>query len=158
MQEEGLGDEEKHFLREVDLRYAGQGYELRVEIEGIPIPLDVAGFSALVERFHDIHEAVHGHAARGAPIEIVSYRLRAVVPVLKIKTASPIDQQTTRSEQPVGNRTYRDSRGKSIEAAVWRREDLPVDDKVYGPIIVEQLDATLSLIHISEPTRPERIS
>lgn len=142
LQEEGLGDEEKHFLREVDLRYAGQGYELRVEIEGIPTPLDVAGFSALVERFHDIHEAAHGHAARGAPIEIVSYRLRAVVPVLKIKTASPIDQQTTRSEQPVGNRTYRDSRGKSIEAAVWRREDLPVDDKVYGPIIVEQLDAT----------------
>jgi N-methylhydantoinase A len=142
LQEEDLGDEDKHFLREVDLRYAGQGYELRVPIEGIPTPLDTAGFAALAERFHERHEAVHGHAARGALIEVVSYRLRAVVPMPKIEMLSSIDQETTRSGQPSDNRAFRDARGNSIEAAVWRREDLPAEGDIEGPIIVEQLDAT----------------
>ena len=142
LQEEDLGDEDKHFLREVDLRYAGQGYELRVPIEGIPTPLDTAGFAALAERFHERHEAVHGHAARGALIEVVSYRLRAVVPMPKIEMLSSIDQETTRSGQPSDNRAFRDARGNSIEAAVWRREDLPAEGDIKGPIIVEQLDAT----------------
>ena len=142
LQEEGLGDEDEHFLREVDLRYAGQGYELRVPVEGIPTPLDASGFTALAERFHEQHEAVHGHAARGAVIEIVSYRLRAIVPVPKIKMASAIDQETARSEQPSWERTFRDVRGQSVGAAVWRREDLPAKGDVKGPIIVEQLDAT----------------
>ena len=142
LQEEGLGDEESRFLREVDLRYAGQGYELRVPIDGIPTPLDSSGFAALAQRFHDRHEAVHGHAARGALIEVVSYRLRAVVPVPKIEMASAIDQETARSEKPTGKRMFRDARGQSVEADVWRREDLPLNGEINGPIIVEQLDAT----------------
>ncbi len=142
LQEEGLGDEDSHFLREVDLRYAGQGYELRVPIDGIPTPLDSSGFAALAERFHDRHEAVHGHAARGALIEVVSYCLRAVVPVPKIEMASAIDQKAVRSEQPIGKRIFKNARGQSVEADVWRREDLPLTGTVDGPIIVEQLDAT----------------
>ncbi|MBK18077.1 MAG: hydantoinase [Rhodospirillaceae bacterium] len=142
LQEEGLGDEARNFLREVDLRYAGQGYELRVPIEGIPTPLDAEGFDALTERFHERHEAVHGHAARGAPIEVVSYRLRAIVPVPKIEMASAVDQKLTRSEKPSGKRTFRDARGQSVDADVWRRQDLPTDSTIKGPIIVEQLDAT----------------
>ncbi len=142
LHEEGLSDEEKFFLREVDLRYAGQGYELRVSVEGIPMPLDVSGFRALAGRFHERHEAVHGHAARGTVIEIVSYRLRAVVPVPKIDMAPTIDQEAANSIKPTGKRTFRNARGQSIEAAVWRRENLPMDGDINGPIIVEQLDAT----------------
>lgn len=142
LSEEGLGDEDKFFLREVDLRYAGQGYELRVPIEGIPMPLDASGFTTLAERFHERHEAVHGHAARGAVIEIVSYRLRAVVPVPKIKVAPAIDQEIARSKKPSWERTFRDARGQSVKAVVWRRENLPAERGVNGPIIVEQLDAT----------------
>ena len=142
LQEEGLGDEDKFFLREVDLRYAGQGYELRVSVEGIPTPLDTSGFTTLAERFHERHEAVHGHAARGAVIEIVSFRLRAVVVVPKISMAPPIAQEPISSKKKSGKRRFRNARGQSIEAAVWRRENLPVDGDVNGPIIVEQLDAT----------------
>ena len=142
LDQEGLGDEEKIFLREVDLRYAGQGYELRVSVEGIPMPLHASGFTTLAERFHERHEAVHGHAARGTVIEIVSYRLRAVVPVPKIKMVPQIDQEPARSKKPSGERTFRNAKGLSVKAAVWRRENFPADGVVNGPIIIEQLDAT----------------
>jgi N-methylhydantoinase A len=52
-----------------DLRYAGQGFELEVELE----PL-----SSLAERFHTRHAERYGHDDRGTPIEVVNLRAAAV--------------------------------------------------------------------------------
>lgn len=139
--EEGLGDAETHFVREMDLRYAGQGYELRVPLDGIGGLLDQDGLVALVERFHDRHEDVHGHAARGADVEAVSYRLRAIVPVPKLEVVEQEDDGGGRGE-PSGSRKVSDGYGNQVEAAIWRRSDLPVGDRLTGPVIVEQLDST----------------
>ncbi|MBT5049601.1 MAG: hydantoinase/oxoprolinase family protein [Rhodospirillaceae bacterium] len=139
--EEGLGDEPSHFVREMDLRYAGQGYELRVPLDGIATPLDRKGLETLVERFHDRHDEVHGHAARGADVEAVSYRLRAVVPVPKLKVAEQAGDGGGTGE-PTGSRMVSDGRGNAVEAAIWRRADLPVGAVLPGPVIVEQLDST----------------
>ena len=48
-----------------DLRYAGQGFELEVELE----PL-----AALPERFHTAHARRYGFDDRGSPIEVVNLR------------------------------------------------------------------------------------
>lgn len=136
---EGLAGETQLFLREVDLRYAGQGYELRVPLEGLQMPLDAAGFAQLAERFHLRHEEVHGHAARGADVEVVSYRLRAVVPMPKLEICGG---GVVGSGAPSGSRKLITARGEEAEAAVWRREDLPIGTALSGPVIVEQLDAT----------------
>jgi N-methylhydantoinase A len=136
---EGLAGETQMFLREVDLRYAGQGYELRVPLEGLQMPLDSTGFAQLAERFHQRHEEVHGHAARGADIEVVSYRLRAVVPMPKLEIGGG---GVVGSGEPSGTRKLITARGEEAEATIWRREDLPVGTALSGPVIVEQLDAT----------------
>ncbi len=136
---EGLASEAHVFLREVDLRYAGQGYELRVPLEGLKTPLDAAGFAMLAERFHQRHEEVHGHAARGAEVEVVSYRLRAVVPMPKLDIG---EATVAGNGNPSGSRTLITTRGEAAEAAIWRREDLPTDTVLSGPAIIEQLDAT----------------
>ena len=142
LQNEDLGDELRHFIREVDLRYAGQGYELRIPIKDIPIPLDKEGFSILAERFHQRHQAVHGHAARDAVIEVVSYRLRVIVPTKKIKAASKLNVANDDKNKNRGKRAFLDAMGKIIDAEVWRHEDLPRKENMTGPIIVEQIDAT----------------
>jgi N-methylhydantoinase A len=136
---EGLAGETQLFLREVDLRYAGQGYELRVPLEGLQMPLDAAGFAELAERFHQRHEEVHGHAARGADVEVVSYRLRAVVPMPKLEIGGG---GVVGSGAPSGSRKLITAGGEEAEAGIWRREDLPVGTALSGPVIVEQLDAT----------------
>ncbi len=136
---EGLADEEHVFLREVDLRYAGQGYELRVPLEGLDLPLDADGFAALEERFHTRHEDVHGHAARGADVEVVSYRLRAVVPMPKLEIGQ---DENGEGRASCGTRVLITAQGEEAEAAIWRREDLPMGTPLDGPVIVEQLDST----------------
>jgi len=54
---------------EADLRYAGQGFELTVSLEG-----DVE------ESFHRAHEERYGFAERDRPVELVAVRTAAVTP------------------------------------------------------------------------------
>jgi N-methylhydantoinase A len=63
---------------EVDVRYAGQSFELTVPLGG-----DVA------ERFHSAHEVRYGYADRGRPLEVVAVRTAEIVagPALELRAA-----------------------------------------------------------------------
>src|SRR3984885_7840191 len=64
------------FVRDGDLRYVGQGYELK-----IPLAVGVIGKRELEEiwkRFHEAHEREYGHAFPSNPIEIVNVRVIGV--------------------------------------------------------------------------------
>jgi N-methylhydantoinase A len=142
LENEDLGDETRQFIREIDLRYSGQGYEIRIPMRGLPTPLDVNSLVALADRFHERHESVHGHAARDAVIEIVSYRLRVVVPTQKAQLNLMGGSNKNKKTAEVEQRTFRDSLGNAVTAGVWRRDNFPDRKIVPGPIIVEQLDST----------------
>ena len=129
---EGLPARDAVFRREMDLRYAGQGYELRISLEGLPQPLDPAAMADLGRRFHEQHALQHGHSAPESVVEAVSYRLRAVVAVPKYRPQAVAETSTT-AAQPRGNRAG---------STLWRREDLKPGWRGEGPLIVEQADAT----------------
>ena len=57
-------------IRALDCRYVGQGYELRVTLDG-------AYSDAALEQFHRLHEREYG-SAYGDPIEIVNARVTAI--------------------------------------------------------------------------------
>jgi N-methylhydantoinase A len=138
---EGLGEAKTDLIREADLRYAGQGYELRVPLDGMPVPLDEAALVALGERFHDRHEAVHGHAARDAAVEVVSCRLRAVVPMPKLDHGGHAAGEGGEAA-PYDRRRAIMADGAAVECDIWRRASLPVGASLPGPLILEQVDAT----------------
>ena len=143
LRDEGLGEENTQFIREMDLRYAGQGYELCIPLEGLNMPMDKMGLCSIEERFHDRHYTVHGHVARDADVEVVSYRLRAVVPVPKLEIETQDTKATgSKVSVPTGTRELSDGKGKRIEAAIWHRSDFPIGKTLSGPIIVEQIDST----------------
>ena len=61
----GPRPERGRFERDLDMRYAGQGYELRVPLGGLwQKALDGNALAAVRGRFDEIHERIHGHAAR----------------------------------------------------------------------------------------------
>lgn len=140
---EGLDSSDIMFSREMDLRYAGQGYELRVSLEDIATPLDAQALKAIADRFHDQHEAVHGHAARDNKVEIVSYRLRASVPMPKFSPQFLADQVPDRAPAPVGLRQVTLGPSRTVQAAVWRRADIYTGWQGEGPAIIEQEDTTV---------------
>lgn len=137
---EGLDAAAATFLREIDLRYAGQGYELRIALDGLARPLDGPALTRLARMFHERHAAQHGHAAPEAPVEVVSYRLRALVAVPKYEL-QPLDPVES-APRPRGRRRLALGAARPVMAAVWRREALPAGWCGEGPAIIEQVDAT----------------
>jgi len=142
---EGMQPENARYLRELDLRYTGQGYELRTPLDGLyEGKLNQASLTAARKRFDERHAQIHGHAAADRPVEVVSYRVRLRVAVPKYEpreTEAPAKPRAV-ADALKGRRTvYFD--GKSpVETQVYERDGLDVGTKVKGPAIVEQFDAT----------------
>ncbi len=138
---EGLAASDAVFERELDLRYAGQGYELRVALAGIRAPLDSGALREIALRFHAQHAAVHGHCAEDSDVEIVSYRLRAIVPMPKYAPA-PAALNAAVPPPQSGARRVTLGPARMFEAALYRRDDLANGWRAQGPVIVEQRDST----------------
>ncbi|MGZ0246137.1 MAG: hydantoinase/oxoprolinase family protein, partial [Alphaproteobacteria bacterium] len=147
LESEGMDPASATFARELDMRYTGQGYELRVGLDGIgsAAGLDDAALMEARERFDGIHARIHGHAAREKPAEVVSYRVRARVAVPKYEPV--IEQNVTAAPAPEaarkGSREVWFTSAAAIDTAIWDRNALPVGATLTGPAIVEQLDSTI---------------
>jgi N-methylhydantoinase A len=137
---EGLDPGSAAYHREMDLRYAGQGYELRIALEDFARPLDGPALVALNALFHERHAAQHGHCAPNTPVEVVSYRLRAIVTVPKY-ALQPIAPGGP-APKPEGERRLAQGAGEAAQAVVWRRDGLAAGWRTDGPAIIEQIDAT----------------
>jgi N-methylhydantoinase A len=145
---EGMSGADARLLREVDLRYSGQGYELRTPLEGLfEARLTEASLAAVRARFDQRHAQIHGHAATEQPVEIVSYRLRVRVgvpkyrPVQEDAPASPKVKGALKGRRRIHVPAVGDGAG-AIEAAIYERGALDIGATVAGPAIVEQFDAT----------------
>lgn len=124
--------------REVDARYSGQGFELRIKLSELDDDSDIP--TSLTAMFHAEHARIYGHAAEEEPVEIVSYRIRAVVP-LPTYQPEPAGQETAADADPrPARRVFH--QGEWIEAAVVRRSALGPDAEIPGPVIIEQPDTT----------------
>jgi N-methylhydantoinase A len=143
---EGLGGAAATFQREFDLRYLGQGYELRVSLEGLGRDgFDAPAMAGARKRFDRRHEQIHGHAAREKPVEIVSYRLRARVAVPKYEPVpeSPAAAGPAPADARKGRREVYFDGESPTPTEIYERARLPVGARFDGPAIVEQLDATV---------------
>jgi N-methylhydantoinase A len=143
--EEGLDPTAAVFERDLDMRYAGQGYELRVPLSGLwRDALDTKALGAARLRFDEVHEKIHGHAAKEKAVEIVSYRLRVRVCVPKY-TPQALPAGKPSSPLPAsikGTRRVFFAAGQAVESTIYDRDRLVVGAGFAGPAIVEQFDAT----------------
>ena len=142
---EGLDASAARFSRELDMRYTGQGYELRTPLDGLfESHLTPASMSAARDRFDERHAQIHGHAAKERPVEVVSYRLRLRVAVPKYEQrthAEPAAPRTVASALKGTRQIYFDGK-TAAQASVYERDGLDVGVTIQGPAVVEQFDAT----------------
>jgi N-methylhydantoinase A len=141
---EGMRAADARFARELDLRYTGQGYELRTPLDGLFVGMLTAdSLRAARGRFDERHAQIHGHAAKERPVEIVSYRLRVRVGVPKYepraRAAPPVPRP---SAEAIKGRRRAAFNGTIVEATLYERDRLDIGASIAGPAIVEQFDAT----------------
>jgi N-methylhydantoinase A len=144
---EGLDAVHAHFTRELDLRYAGQGYELRTPLDGLFDGHVSAGTLAGARaRFDERHAQIHGHSAKDRPVEIVSYRLRLRVAVPKFELRGEGSRPpcpATKARK--GEREVWFDGARGVVTALYARDRLDPGATLTGPAIVEQFDATTAV-------------
>jgi N-methylhydantoinase A len=139
---DGVRPEDAAFQRAGDLRYLGQGYELRV-----PFPdtaLDAAALAVVFARFGELHRAEYGHVFPDSSIEIVNIRVTGIGRMAKIAAPRPPEGgsladalvKTAPCAFRVGDAL------ETLQTPFYRRDALPLDEPVVGPAIILQTDST----------------
>lgn len=119
--------------RRLDLRYAGQSYELTVP------------FSAQFRReFEREHERAYGHSQPGRALEIVSLRLRLVIKTPKPRGERAVRRGVKRRPQPGAllRRKPVSFDAGLMDTAIYDRARLPPGAEFQGPAIVVEYSST----------------
>ncbi len=136
----------------LDMRYAGQGYELTVPLaSGRVTKKSLAGIR---QTFDETHNALFGHSGPEEPVEVVTYRVTGIGKLPEVKMPTFRRKGTSLKSAYLGKRRARFD-GATLEAAVYQRESLDVGHKVKGPAVIEQLDSTL-VVHPGQVAEVDR--
>jgi N-methylhydantoinase A len=133
------GDQERRLIvRAVDMRYAGQAYELRVSLDE-----NCKEAGAVADAFHLEHERIYGFRDTETEVELGTVRLAMVGVTAKL----------ARKEIAAGNGNPKPEGERSIfrkdvwwTASVYGRAALAAGDAINGPAIIEQDDTTTILL------------
>lgn len=132
---EGVPESRHRFLRTLDMRYRGQGFELNVETG---VRFTGKSVKDALSGFHRKHMEVYGYMDEGEPVEIVNAKLRAIG---LLETPGLIDRGLKGRSEPRGTRNvFFESLGDWVDTGVYDRTGL--GEEVEGPAIVEQYDST----------------
>ncbi len=137
---EGFTSDKVKVQHALDLRYAGQGYELTMPCDTLASADDMA---TLRTAFDDAHKVQFGHCAPDEPVEIVTYRVRStgLVPHVNSQvfepTATPLEAALN-ERRPV----YFEE-GLVPDTPVYQRERLATGMTFAGPAVIEQFDCTI---------------
>ena len=149
--EEAFGPKGMRFERTLDLRYAGQAFELSVSVPNSAI--DEESIETVAERFHDRHRQRYGHAYPEEAIELVTIRLRArgVVdaPTLGVEDREGSIDDAIRETRPV---VYS---GETYNTPIYDGDRLPIGATFDGPAVVEGAESTTVVpptqrVHVDE--------
>ena len=142
---EGFNESEMEIEASVDLRYAGQGYELTVPSPSPPLkPEDL---DLLRQRFDSQHEQAHGHKAETEPVELVSLRLVSLglVPQARLSPAAASGRKVEAARTGERKIFFGQEHGL-LDCQIYSRELLEPGHAVSGPAVIEQMDTT-TVIH-----------
>ncbi|HYF09424.1 MAG TPA: hydantoinase/oxoprolinase family protein, partial [Acetobacteraceae bacterium] len=124
----------------VDARYQGQNFELPIALPGVP---EAAAILPAVRRGFDAeHRRLYGYDQQDKPIELVTFRLRARVPIEPLAARSAGGARHGAAPAPGGARRTFFAETGICECPIFARDDLQPDDRLEGPLIVEQMDTT----------------
>jgi N-methylhydantoinase A len=139
--EEGIPPEAQRITRTVDIRYAGQNYELAVPLP--PGPVGPATLDALAEGFAETHRRLYGFVATGEPVQLVTFRIEASGIVKKAVLRALPEEGPDAGAAISGRReVWLPEAGGFVACPVYERDRLRPGNRIAGPAIIEQMDAT----------------
>jgi N-methylhydantoinase A len=143
LEKDGIAPGQMRFEYAVDLRYAGQGYELRVPIAEAVV--NGSNWEPVWLSFHESHLAEYGHSFLNLPIEIVTLRVtgRGIMPQLPQSMTMGNSKQTRNARLKSGETYFRvGGVMRRFETEFFDRARLAAGTTIHGPSVLFQKDST----------------
>jgi N-methylhydantoinase A len=142
LEEEGFTREQTRIEYALDMRYAGQGYEITIPANS---NLEVVDLQSLRNHFDKQHQQLFGHMAPDESVEVVSYRVVGIGLVPEIEIQKFAYSGGTLED---AYREHRDVQfdGEMYNCPVYQREKLDVFLTIHGPVVIDQLDSTTVIL------------
>jgi N-methylhydantoinase A len=129
----------------VDMRYAGQNYELSVPLP--PGPVTPPTIDGLAAAFAAAHQRLYGFLAEDEPMQLVTFRAEATGVVRKADIRPAADAGPDPRAAECGRRdVWLRETGAFVSCPLYDRERLAAGNRIEGPAIVEQMDATTLIV------------
>ncbi|HRL47819.1 MAG TPA: hydantoinase/oxoprolinase family protein [Propioniciclava sp.] len=145
-EEEGVAPQDRGGVRRLELRYAGQNFELPVDLpQGSNLDAEV--LAVVAEAFHAAHERVYGYRSPESPIEVVTFRLEAsgTTPRVELRHSEPLEQDPAQAVVAHRDTCFDPAQGYR-RVPVYDRTLLGAGQTIAGPAIIEQMDTTTVLL------------
>jgi N-methylhydantoinase A len=127
--------------RMVDMRYAGQNYELAVPLP--PGEFGPATLTALAGGFAQAHHRMYGFIAEEEPVQLVTFRIEAIGRVRKaVLQPRPLAGPDASAALADERQVWLPEAGGAVTVPVYARERLDPGNSLAGPAIIEQMDST----------------
>lgn len=143
--EEGIRTEATQLRHFVDMRYAGQAYEIRVPLPIVQDAHSLEGrIRAAIAVFHTSHKDLYGYSYEGKElIELVNLGVTGLglLPrprVPELSAGGPNPQAACREQTTV----YFPQTRAVVDCPVYTRAALQAGNVIAGPAIIEQYDST----------------
>ena len=136
----GVGAHEISVRRTADMRYAGQGHEIRVNLpEGA---LEESSREGLYHAFEGEYRRIYGRICPGVPVETVHWRVTVSGPQPTVKEVRTVQQSIGKEAKKGYRPAFFEGADEPKETAVYDRYALESGFVVSGPAIVEEEEAT----------------
>ena len=127
------------------MRYSGQNYEL-----SIPLPAEAVTpetIDGLAAGFAAAHQRLYGFVAENEPMQLVTFRAEAtgIVPKADIRPTNNAGPNPRAAEFGRRDVWLREA-GAFVSCPLYDRERLLAGNRIKGPAIVEQMDATTLIV------------
>ncbi|HLG62047.1 MAG TPA: hydantoinase/oxoprolinase family protein [Ktedonosporobacter sp.] len=138
----GVPAEQIRHRREADMRYVGQGHEIRV-----PLPsgeLDSGSIPAIVSAFEEVYRRLYERLSQSVPLEIINWRVISSGPQPEVRLQMAAAEHTIAdSAQKKSRKAYFPELGGYHDVPVYSRYSLPPGTSIAGPAIVEERESTM---------------
>ena len=139
--EESTDTKPVKMIREVDLRYVGQGFELAVEIPAGPVTKNALRF--VRDTFDEVYEKRYGFASRDKPVEATTWKLTAYGDSPSLEVPKIHSSGRPQVATPAATRdAYFPEAAGFVETPVFSRYDLTPHQLLQGPAIIEEREST----------------
>jgi len=137
----GVADDERRIIRQADVRYTGQGHEIRIDLPDGALGPD--SLAPIRSTFEEVYRGLFGRTGPDVPLEGVSWRLLASGPAPSVNLRAAAQAATSATTPDKGQRlVYFPEWGEHRSATVYDRYRLSPGAAFDGPAIVEEREST----------------